>query len=108
MIVSALQITCLPLSACKRLFGVLKKSLRVEEVRWFGSLAMGRHSEGSDVDLCLVGEAITYSDRLQLMHAIDDLFLPWKVYLALDHELPCELLDHVNRVGVRFRRRLQG
>ena len=28
------------------------------------------------MDLCLVGEAITYVDRLQVMHAIDDLLLP--------------------------------
>ena len=39
--------------------------------------AMGRHRDGSDVDLCLVGEAITPVDRLQMMHVIDELLLPW-------------------------------
>ena len=34
------------------------------------------------------------------MHAMDELLLPWQVDLALQHELPPELLDHVNRVGI--------
>ena len=33
------------------------------------------------------------------MHAIDELLLPWPVDLAIRHELPEELLDHLNRVG---------
>ena len=52
------------------------------------------------VYVCLVGEAITQAARLQLMHLIDELLLPWQVDLALQHELPSELLDHVNRVGI--------
>ena len=105
---SALPIPGLPPSSSQRLLEVMLKNPGVEEVWLFGSRAMGSHREGSDVDLCLVGEAITHADRLQLMHAIDDLLLPWQVDLALHHELPCELLDHVNRVGVRLWQRLQG
>ncbi|QNI86985.1 hypothetical protein [Synechococcus sp. ROS8604] len=33
------------------------------------------------------------------MAAIDDLLLPWTVDLALRHELPPDLLSHVQRVG---------
>ena len=90
----------LPSLANQRLLQVLQGCLRVEAVVLFGSRAMGRHRDGSDVDLCLVGEAITHVDRLQLMHAMDELLLPWQVDLALQHELPPELLDHVNRVGI--------
>ena len=89
----------LPQPACQRLFEVLQQSAKVQEVWLFGSRAMGRYREGSDLDVCLVGEAITHLDRLQLMHAIDELLLPWPVDLALRHELPDELLDHLNRVG---------
>ena len=90
----------LPPLANQRLLQVLQGCLRVEAVLLFGSRAMGRHRDRSDVDLCLVGEAITHADRLQLLHAIDALLLPWQVDLALQHELPPELLDHVNRVGI--------
>ena len=69
----------LPSLANQRLLQVLQGCLTVEAVLLFGSRAMGRHRDGSDVDLCLVG---THADRLQLMHAID------------------ELLDYVNRVGI--------
>ena len=33
------------------------------------------------------------------MHAFDELLLPWQVGLALHHEMPKELLEHLNRVG---------
>ena len=108
MIVSALPIPGLPPSASQRLLQVVLQNPEVEEVWLFGARAMGIHREGSDVDLFLVGKAITHADRLQLMHAIDDLLRPWQVDLALHHELPCELVDHVNRVGVRLWQRLQG
>ena len=94
-----LSIPGLPQPACQRLLDVLQQSPKVEEVWLFGSRAMGRHREGSDLDLCLFGEAITHLDRLQLMHAIDELLLPWPVDLALLHEMPDELLAHLSRVG---------
>ena len=95
----ALSIPGLPQQACQRLLDVLQQSPKVQEVWLFGSRAMGRHREGSDLDLCLVGEAITHLDRLQLMHAIDELLLPWPVDLALRHEMPDELLAHLSHVG---------
>ena len=85
----------LPQGACQRLLGVIEQSTAVKEVWLFGSRAMGRHHDGSDLDLCLVGEGTTHIDRLQLMHAIDELLLPWQVDLALHHEMPMELLDHL-------------
>ena len=103
----ALQIPGLPPVASQGLLQLVQQNPKVEEIWLFGSRAMGCHREGSDVDLCLVGDAITHVDRLQLMHAIDDLLLPWQVDLALHNELPSELLDHVNRVGVRLWQRLQ-
>ena len=33
------------------------------------------------------------------MAAVDDLLLPWRVDLALRHELPDDLEAHVQRVG---------
>ena len=42
---------------------------------------------------------LSHANRLRLMAAIDDLLLPWTVDLALRHELPPDLLSHVQRVG---------
>jgi hypothetical protein len=60
---------------------------------------MDRHQSGSDIDLCLEGHKFTHLDRLRLMAAIDGLLLPWKVDLVLRHELPPDLLAHLDRVG---------
>ena len=65
----------------------------------FGSRAMGRERPGSDIDLCIDAARLSHADRLRLMAAIDDLLLPWTVDLALRHELPPDLLSHVQRVG---------
>jgi len=80
----------------ERLFAALPNLHRV----WlFGSRAMGRHQPGSDIDLCLEGQQISHRDLLRLLAAIEDLLLPWKVDLVLRHELPPELLAHLDRVG---------
>ena len=89
----------LPHQACQRLLDVLQQSSKVQEIWLFGSRAMGRYREGSDLDLCLVGEAITHLDRLQLIHTIDELLLLWPVELALRDDMPDELLAHLSRVG---------
>ena len=73
----------------------------------FGSRAMGRERPGSDIDLCVDASHLSHRDRLWLMAAIDDLLLPWTVDLALCHELPPDLLSHVQRVGRRLWTRLK-
>ena len=75
---------------------------RLEAVWLFGSRAMGRHHEGSDLDLCLEGEELAHIDQLRLMDAIDDLLMPWQVDLALKHQLPPELLGHLQLVAQRI------
>ena len=50
----------------------------------YGSRALGRHRSGSDVDRCL-----------------DDLLLPWRFDLQLDHLIThAGLRDHIQRAGV--------
>ncbi|MFQ6537481.1 MULTISPECIES: nucleotidyltransferase domain-containing protein [Aphanothece] len=93
------MIAGLPEAAQIRLLDLVTAQPHVQAVWLFGSRAMGRHQPGSDVDLCLDAPAMTHSDRLRLMTAVDDLLLPWRVDLVLQHELPADLADHVQRVG---------
>lgn len=72
---------------------------QVRSIWLFGSRAMGREQPGSDLDLCLEAPQLSHSDRLRLLNAVDDLYLPWQVDLVLRHELPAELEAHVQRVG---------
>jgi len=83
----------------QRLIQLLASQLELQAVWLFGSRAMGRYQQGSDIDLCLDAPQLGHSDRLRLMAAVDDLLLPWQVDLALLHELPADLKAHVQRVG---------
>ena len=75
----------LPQGAQQKLIGVFESQPSLHEVWLYGSRAMGRERPGSDVDLCLTGETLGHGDLLLLM--------------ALLHQLPDELLEHINRVG---------
>ena len=83
----------------QRLLDVLIQQADVDAIWLFGSRAMGRERPGSDIDLCVDAAHLSHRERLRLMAAIDDLLLPWTVDLALRHELPPDLLSHVQRVG---------
>ena len=83
----------------QRLLDVLIQQADVDAIWLFGSRAMGKERPGSDIDLCVDAARLTHLERLRLMAAIDDLLLPWTVDLALRHELPPDLLSHVQRVG---------
>ncbi len=89
----------IPMEQQQRLGVLFAAETQLEEVWLFGSRAMGRHQDGSDIDCCLVGDQLGHSDRLRLMAAIDDLLLPWQVDLALRQELPQDLVAHLERVG---------
>ena len=89
----------LPEGAQQKLMEVFDSQPKLQEVWLYGSRAMGRDRPGSDVDLCLTGETLGHRDLLRLMASVDDLLLPWQVDLALRHQLPDDLLEHINRVG---------
>ena len=83
----------------QRLLDLLIHHPDLDAIWLFGSRAMGRERPGSDIDLCIDAARLSHADRLRLMAAIDDLLLPWTVDLALRHELPHDLLSHLQRVG---------
>ena len=89
----------LPQGAQQKLMGVFESQPRLQEVWLYGSRAMGRERPASDVDLCLTGDTLGHGDLLRMMASVDDLLLPWQVDMALRHQLPDDLLGHINRVG---------
>jgi len=89
----------IPDRRCQQLQALFAKEQALEAVWLFGSRAMGRQREGSDIDLCLDGISLNHQSRLRLMAEVDELLMPWKVDLVLRHELPAELEEHIQRVG---------
>ena len=91
----------LPAADSAAVLSLLKQQQGIEQVLLYGSRAMGRNHRGSDVDLCLVAPSLNLEDLLLLGARLDDLLLPWRFDLQLQHRIDHpELLAHIERVGV--------
>jgi predicted nucleotidyltransferase len=79
----------------------------VERAAVFGSRAEGTHKKGSDVDLAVWGETVSFSTIAALKAALQDEGpMPYIVDVVdrthLEH---AELADHIDRVGIEVYRR---
>jgi len=80
---------------------VLKHYPEVKQAILYGSRAKGNYRPASDIDLTLVGAALTLTHLLDIENRLDDLLLPYKIDLSLFStiENPA-LLEHIGRVGL--------
>jgi len=86
-----------------RIQAILVRDPQINRAILYGSRAKGNYHPGSDIDLTLVGEGLTYADLNRLERELDDLLLPYKIDLSLCHLLDHPgLLAHIERVGVPF------
>lgn len=82
---------------------VLRLFPQITEAILYGSLAKGTYRPGSDIDLTLIGNELSYQDLLNIELALDDLLLPYKIDLSLHHHLDNpQLIDHIDRIGILF------
>ncbi len=90
----------LPELASAALLKTICAQPQVQRVVLYGSRALGRQRSGSDVDLCLVAPGMTLAELLVLGAVLDDLLLPWRIDLQLDHLISHEgLRAHIQRAG---------
>ena len=93
----------LPDDAVQKLRQVFAGDARITQVWLYGSRAVGREKPASDIDLCVVASGLSLSDLYKLENRIDDLYLPWKVDLSLEHHIDnFALKQHIENVGVSF------
>jgi len=74
----------------------------ITQVLLFGSRAKGTHKTGSDVDLAVKGEAVTYETVIRLSETLNE-EKPLPYYFdVLDYARITEprLIEHIDRVGV--------
>ncbi|KAA1174726.1 nucleotidyltransferase domain-containing protein [Marinobacter salinexigens] len=94
----------LPPYVMKQLKVVLEAHKTVEAVTLFGSRAKGNYRPNSDIDLMLTAPDLSWEEFTQIECEVDELLLPWKVDLVLEHQVDNRaLLDHVTRVGIRVK-----
>ncbi len=98
--------TGLPADAVAAIQRVLAGCPAVEQALLYGSRAKGNYRRGSDIDLSLKGDGLTYRDLLRLMDELDDLLLPYMIDLSIYHQIDNPALrEHIERVGVVFYQR---
>ena len=101
------QATGLPDAAIAAIRQVLARHPEVEAAILYGSRALGHHRPASDIDLTLIGPAISAATLARIDADLDDLLLPWMIDLSclasIDHPA---LLAHIERAGVELYDRL--
>ncbi len=85
----------------EKVFAVFSHFPHIERAVLFGSRAKGVHKPFSDVDVALVGEALSLNDLLLLKNEIEDLLLPYEFDFCIYKDLKnVELKSHIDRRGI--------
>lgn len=94
--------TGLPLSVFEAISEAAASHVEIEKVVLFGSRAKGTWKDGSDIDLCLIGEGITRSILASISWKLNEEgTLPWKFdILVRSLIVNSALLEHIERVGI--------
>lgn len=75
----------------------------VLKVVLYGSRAKGNYKNGSDIDLTIIDQGLSFSELLQIENKLDDLLLPYKIDLSLKRQISNpDLIEHIERVGAIF------
>lgn len=86
-----------------KIVSVFAQHSEVEAAILYGSRAKGNYREGSDIDLTLTGEHLTYRTLLRIEEEIDDLLLPYLFDISIfSHIDDSDVIDHIRRVGRSF------
>jgi predicted nucleotidyltransferase len=90
----------------QKILGLFEKAQiqnKISEVILFGSRAKGNYRPGSDIDLCLSGDELSYDDLTRIRLLYDELELPWSIDLVARNLIQePALLEHIDRAGVRL------
>jgi len=75
----------------------------IEKVVIYGSRAKGNYRNGSDIDITLFGNNVTYEQLNRIETQLDNLSLAYSIDLSLFKYIDApNLIEHINRVGQIF------
>ena len=87
----------------EKIRSVFARCPQVEKAVLYGSRAKGTFRNGSDIDLTLFGDGLTYELLSLISRELDDLLLPYSFDLSLFANIQdADVIDHIRRVGVAF------
>ncbi len=82
---------------------VFAKYPEIEKVMIYGSRAKGNYTNGSDIDLTVIGNDISLSLLNKIENDLDDLFLPYTFDISIFTHIKNEkFIDHIKRIGIMF------
>lgn len=79
----------------------------IQKVLIYGSRAMGNYKTGSDIDMTLIGQKLTWENSIYpLMDKLDDLYLPYKFDISIFKDInDPNVIEHILRAGKTFYQR---
>lgn len=78
----------------------------ITEVLIFGSRAKGNYRTGSDIDLAVKGDLVSFNQLVDINLRIEDLDLLYKVdVISYEEKKGTPIGDHIDRVGKVFYKR---
>ncbi len=94
----------LPDTTIQKLQTLFSRYPQIHEVILFGSRAKGEAKKGSDIDLALKGENITFDLLREIEVKIDDLDIPYRIDLIDYNTIENEALkEHIDTIGITFK-----
>ena len=82
---------------------ILSNFTEIEKAIIYGSRAKGNYRIGSDIDLAIIGDQLTFDIVINLLNILDESDLPYNfditLYKSIDN---LELKEHIDRAGKVF------
>jgi predicted nucleotidyltransferase len=95
--------TGLNIDTTSKICSIFKNFPQVEQAILYGSRALGTFKPSSDIDITLLGPALTQNLIWKIAQALDDSLLPYVIDLSLFDTLDnTALIEHISRVGIVF------
>ncbi len=91
-------------SDLQEIMAVLKRFPTLGTATLFGSRAKGTHKPGSDVDLSVQGNDLTFDQLRDIRHALnEETLMPYHFDIVhLESIQSPELIEHIHRVGIQI------
>jgi predicted nucleotidyltransferase len=90
----------IPKEFLEKIIAAIKTNNNIKEIILFGSRAKGNFKTGSDVDIALVSNDISYDEISHIRTNIDELLLPYNVDIIDYNKITNNALkEHILKVG---------
>jgi uncharacterized protein len=93
-------------SIINKICAVFVKYPQIDQAIIYGSRAKGNFRNGSDIDLTLQSNSLTFPLLNKIANELDELLLPYIIDLSIYNNIAdTELLAHIKRAGISFYKR---